>query len=162
PIAIINRQVLSNECLARALRSSSDMQVVSFATLDHWLQQQTPVSLLVLCQMGLSQAEAMKEVERLTELSAQSINCQAVILSDDEDPDLIVRMLGRNIRGYIPTSLPLDVAVQAIELARAGGVYVPASSLIAAHRVQEDPAAALHKANGMFTARQAAVIEALR
>ena len=162
PIAIINRQLLSSECLARAICSSSDLQVVCFSTLDDWLQRQVPVSLLVLCQTRLTQAEAMKEIERLAELSAQSIKCPAVILSDNEDPDLIVRMLGRNIRGYIPTSLPIDIAIQAMELARAGGVYVPASSLIAAHRVQEDPSAAIHKPNGMFTARQAAVVEALR
>ncbi len=162
PIAIINRQLLSSECLARAICSSTDLQVLSFPTLDDWLHQQVPVSLLVLCHTRLTQAEAMKEIERLAELSAQSIKCPAVILSDNEDPDLIVRMLGRNIRGYIPTSLPIDIAIQAMELARAGGVYVPASSLIAAHRVQEDPSAATHKANGMFTARQAAVVEALR
>src|SRR4029078_3351631 len=34
PIAIINRQLLSSECLARAICSSSDLQVVSFSTLD--------------------------------------------------------------------------------------------------------------------------------
>jgi DNA-binding NarL/FixJ family response regulator len=162
PIAIINRQLLSSECLARAIRGSSDLQVLCFSTLDDWLRQQVPISLLVLCQTRLTQAEAMKEIERLTELSTQSIKCPAVILSDNEDPDLIVRMLGRNIRGYIPTSLSIDIAIQAMELARAGGVYVPASSLIAAHRVQEDPSAALQKSNGMFTARQAAVVEALR
>jgi DNA-binding NarL/FixJ family response regulator len=162
PIAIINRQLLSSECLARAICSSSDLQVLSFSTLDDWLHRQVPVSLLVLCQTRLTQAEAMKEIERLTDLSAQSIKCPAVILSDNEDPDLIVRMLGRNIRGYIPTSLPIDIVIQAMELARAGGVYVPASSLIAAHRVQEDPSAAIHKPNGMFTVRQAAVVEALR
>lgn len=162
PIAIINRQLLSSECLARAICGSSDLQVLSFSTLDDWLHRQVPVSLLVLCQTRLTQAEAMKEIDRLADLSAQSIKCPAVILSDNEDPDLIVRMLGRNIRGYIPTSLPIDIAIQAMELARAGGVYVPASSLIAAHRVQEDPSAAIHKANGLFTARQAAVVEALR
>ena len=71
-------------------------------------------------------------------------------------------MLGKNVRGYVPTSLPIAVAIQAIELARAGGVYVPASSLIAAHRVQEAPSPTVQKTNGMFTTRQAAVIEALK
>ena len=64
PIAIINRQLLSSECLARAICSSSDLQVVSFSTLDDWLHRQVPVSLLVLCQTRLTQAEAMKEIER--------------------------------------------------------------------------------------------------
>ena len=71
-------------------------------------------------------------------------------------------MLGKNVRGYVPTSLSIAVAMQAIELACAGGVYVPASSLIAAHRLQESPSTAVQKSNGLFTARQAAVVEALQ
>jgi DNA-binding NarL/FixJ family response regulator len=109
-----------------------------------------------------AQADAIKEAERLVELAPQTGDCPAVILSDNEDPDLIVRMLGKNVRGYVPTSLSIAVAIQAIELARAGGVYVPASSLIAAHRVQEAPSTTVQKTNGLFTARQAAVVEALR
>jgi DNA-binding NarL/FixJ family response regulator len=35
-------------------------------------------------------------------------------------------MLGKSVRGYVPTSLSIAVAIQAIELVRAGGVYVPA------------------------------------
>jgi DNA-binding NarL/FixJ family response regulator len=138
--------------------------VICFSTIDEWLaeEQATPASLLVLCQCGRSKADALKEVERLSEISEQIGSCPAVILSDNEDPDLIVQMLGKNVRGYVPTSLSINVAVQAMELARAGGVFVPASSLIAAHRVPEGAATAMQKTNGLFTARQAAVVDALR
>jgi len=162
PIAIIHPQLLSRECLTRALCGCSDLNIVSFSSIDDWLRQQVPTSLLVLCQTRLTPVEAMKDIERLGELPPQVLQCPAVVLSDNEDPDLIVRMLGRNIRGYITMSLPIEIVVQAIELARAGGVYVPASSLIAAHRVQEEPVTVAQKTNGMFTARQAAVVEALR
>jgi DNA-binding NarL/FixJ family response regulator len=75
---------------------------------------------------------------------------------------LIVQMLGKNVRGYVPTSLSINIAVQAMELARAGGAFVPASSLIAAHRVPDGVSNAMQKSNGLFTARQAAVVDALR
>lgn len=158
PIAIIDPQRLHRECLSRAICANGDLKVLSYSSIDEWQHQRLATSLVVLCQTRLAATEAMAEIERLTELS----KCPAVILSDSEDPDLIVRMLGRNIRGFIPTSLSIDIALQAIELARAGGVYVPASSLIAAHKVKDNPSTVAQRANGMFTARQAAVVEALR
>jgi len=146
------------------LSHERNVPVECHSSLDEWIAtgQITPPSLVVLCQSGLSNSDAIKEVERLTELAPQIGHCPAVILSDNEDPDLIVRMLGKNVRGYVPTGLSIAVAIQAIELARAGGVYVPASSLIAAHLVQEAPSPTVQKTNGMFTTRQAAVIEALK
>ena len=163
-IVIVDVRSLSRECLARVLSHERNVPVECHSSLDEWIAtgQITPPSLVVLCQSGLSNSDAIKEVERLTELAPQIGHCPAVILSDNEDPDLIVRMLGKNVRGYVPTSLPIAVAIQAIELARAGGVYVPASSFIAAHRVQQSPSTAAQKSNGLFTARQAAVVEALR
>ena len=164
PIVIIDSQLLSRECLARVINDDCGMPAVCFSSIDEWLAANPAVtaSLVVLCQSRRTQADAIKEVERLAELAPQTGHCPAVILSDNEDPDLIVRMLGKNVRGYVPTSLSIAVAVQAIELARAGGVYVPASSLIAAHRAQGVPSTTVQKPNDLFTARQAAVVEALR
>ena len=164
PIVIIDIRLLSRECLARVLSIECDAPVVCYSTIDEWIEQgqSTPASLLVLCQCGRSKGDAIKEVERLSELAEQINGAPAVILSDNEDPDLIVQMLGKNVRGYVPTSLSINVAVQAMELARAGGVFVPASSLIAAHRVPEGAGSAVQKATGLFTARQAAVVDALR
>jgi DNA-binding NarL/FixJ family response regulator len=124
--------------------------------------QAMPASVILLCQCGRSEADAVKEVEHLSELCERVCRCPPIVLSDNEDPDLIVRMLGKNIRAYVPMSLSIAIAVQAIELARAGGVYVPASSLIAAHRAPEGAPTAVQKTNGLFTARQAAVVNALR
>lgn len=164
PIVIIDARLLSRECLARVLSTECDVPVNCYSSLDEWLAggQPTPASLVVLCQCGRSKADALNEVERLSEATEQIGRCPAVILSDNEDPDLIVQMLGKNVRGYVPTSLSIGVAVQAMELARAGGVFVPASSLIAAHRVPDAASSAVQKTNGLFTARQAAVVDALR
>jgi len=71
-------------------------------------------------------------------------------------------MLARKVRGYVPTSFWLHTAMQAMDLVRAGGTFVPASSLIAAHNAPEDTQAGGQKPNGLFTTRQAAVIDALR
>jgi DNA-binding NarL/FixJ family response regulator len=125
PIVIIDVHVLPRECLARVLGHDRNVPAECFATLDGWLGsgELTHPSLVVLCQYGCSDADSLKEVGRLAALGP---HCPVVILSDNEDPDLIVRMLGKSVRGYVPTSLSIAVAIQAIELVRAGGVYVPA------------------------------------
>jgi DNA-binding NarL/FixJ family response regulator len=84
------------------------------------------------------------------------------LMADSEDPSHIVGALERHVRGYIPTSLPLHVAVEAMRLVRAGGVYVPASSLIASQKSQVETDNDNPKAVSMFTTRQLAVIAALR
>ena len=85
-----------------------------------------------------------------------------MLISDDEDPDQIVKVLEAGARGFIPSNLPLTVAVEAMRLVRAGGTFVPASSLMAVRRSAEGAAAAKPAGNGMFTPRQVDVIEALR
>jgi DNA-binding NarL/FixJ family response regulator len=164
PIVVIDIRLLSRECLTRVLSMECDVPVACYSTIDEWLASGpvAPASLVVLCQCGRSNIDAIAEVERLSELAEQIGGCPAVILSDNEDPDLIVQMLGKNVRGYVPTSLSISIAVQAMELARAGGAFVPASSLIAAHRVPNGGSSAMQKTNGLFTARQAAVVDALR
>lgn len=76
--------------------------------------------------------------------------------------DQIVDAIGRGARGYIPTSVPLEIVVEVIRLVRAGGVFVPATSLIAARRSSGFITASQQSGGGLFTARQAAVVEALR
>jgi DNA-binding NarL/FixJ family response regulator len=163
-IAVVDGHLFSRECLQRVLGEECSGRVASFSTIDQWANspQLTSTSVVVLCQYGRTPADAMKEVDRLSEYSSQIDHCPVVVLSNNEDPDLIVKMLGKSVRGYIPTTLSLAIVVQAIELARAGGVYVPASSLIAAHRAPHEPLASTPKANNLFTARQAAVVDALR
>jgi len=139
--------------------------VSAFSSIDQWFNdpQLASTALIILCQYGRSHEEALAEVHRLTDLSSQIGTCAIVVLSNNEDPDLIVKMLGKSVRGYIPTSLSIPIVIQAIGLARAGGVYVPASSLLAAHyRTSEEPTAPAKTTNNIFTARQAAVVDALR
>lgn len=162
-IVVIDIHLLLRECVARVLSYECGVAVECYSTLDEW-QASGPLklpSLVVLCQSGRTKADSLDEVERLSQLSAQIGNCPAVILSDNEDPDIIVQMLGKNVRGYVPTSLSINIAIHAMDLARAGGVFVPASSLVAAHSMPATSATA-PKTSSLFTARQAAVVEALR
>ena len=159
-IVIINSHSIVLDCLAQAIRLQLPQPVLCVPSIDQVMLggKSTRASLIVLCQLGLSRSEVIRQVE---DLSDHVKDCPAVVLSDKEDPDLIVEVLGKSIRGYIPTSLSLDVAIQAMQLVQAGGVFVPASSLIAAQRTPRETTANQY-GNGIFTARQTAVVDALR
>ena len=159
-VVVIARQTMTREFWARAFREERGISPECFASLDEWADGEcaTNPSLVVLYQSGIVQTEALAEVERL---SAQAAHSPVVIVSDNEDPNAIVQMLAKKVRGYVPTSFSLHTAMQAMDLVRAGGTFVPASSLIAAHHAPEAQAD-VQKSNGLFTTRQAAVIDALR
>jgi len=161
-IVVIEKRVLIRECLTRCLRTVSGHAVVSFPNVDSWIEVRDNIqaSLMVLCVAGKpNDPETHREISRL---SQQSNPLPMILLSDAEDPEQIADAIGRGARGYIPTSVPLDVAVEVIRLVRAGGTFVPASSFVAARRSNDGSAASHQNSDGLFTARQAAVIEALR
>ena len=69
--------------------------------------------------------------------------------------------LQNGVRGYIPTSVTFDVAIEAMRLVKAGGTFVPASSLNSA-RQKAELATAWRNGSGPFSPRQTEVIEAIR
>ena len=82
-----------------------------------------------------------------------------ILLSDAEETSQVVEALECGARGYIPTSASLSIAIEAMRLVRAGGVYAPAGSLIAASSQKYANGNSGHQR--MFTERQNDVLEAL-
>jgi DNA-binding NarL/FixJ family response regulator len=61
----------------------------------------------------------------LTELGERYPAISVVVLSAQQDRDSVVRALDLGALGFIPKSGELEVMVKALELVRAGGVYIP-------------------------------------
>jgi len=161
-IVVIEKRVLIRECLTRCLKVVSGHAVVSFPNIESWIEvcDDIPASLIVLCIAGKPNAqETHREISRL---SPRRNPLPVILLSDEEDPEQIADAIGRGARGYITTSVSLDVVVEVLRLVRAGGTFVPASSLISAGRSNDQTAASQQNSDGLFTVRQAAVAEALR
>jgi DNA-binding NarL/FixJ family response regulator len=143
------------------MKLASGHNVIAFPSVESWLEVagHVAVSLVVLCVAGRPDDErTLREISIL----AQSSRLPIVILSDLEDPNVIVGALDQGARGYIPTTLTLEVAVNALRLVKAGGTFVPASSLIAVRRSVAGTVNPEQAGERLFTARQAAVVEALR
>ncbi|NOU06992.1 MAG: response regulator transcription factor [Hyphomicrobiaceae bacterium] len=161
-VAFIDRRPLVRECLSRALINATGWNVSTYGSAGAWLSvsDNVPVSLVVLC---IGSRDCTQETdEDICLLDRLAERAPVAIMGDQESPTQIVAALDRSVRGYVPTSLPLHVAIEAMRLVRAGGIYVPASSLIEAQKTNVESASEKPKASSIFTQRQLAVIEALR
>jgi DNA-binding NarL/FixJ family response regulator len=161
-IVIIEKRALIRDCLRRCFKQASDLDIIAVSKVDEWLEMAptTSASLVIVSIAGsLKSPEAQCDVGRLVQGTSAR---PTVVLSDGDELEQIIGVLDSGARGYIPTDLTLDVAIEAVRLVRAGGVFVPASSLVAARRTGDASNGASPSAGGIFTARQAAVVDALR
>jgi DNA-binding NarL/FixJ family response regulator len=160
-VALIERRVLVRDYVARALELTTGLTVIPQATVEEWVRASadTPASAVLLSASGgLTDPETKSALAALSELRPK---LPIVVLSDVEDAREIVHALGAGVRGWIPTSVSLDVACQAIRLVSVGGTFVPAGSLLSVER-SDTAAGEQAPLNSIFTARQLAVVEALR
>ena len=161
-IVVIETRSLVRECLASCIASQSGNRVVAFATVEAYLDvlAATPASLVLLCQS--THPGSAVEVQGLNRLTRVLPQLPVVILSDGEDLHQIRAAIDSGARGYIPTSLKLAVAVEALRLVRAGGVFVPATSVMTAPQYHVGgPRWGEREQAPAFTPRQAAVVEAI-
>ena len=158
-IIVIEKRALLRECLTRCLVSALGSSVVSFPSVKRWTEVigDTPGGVVVLSTGGKSRAP--DSIERELDLLRRFANhLPIIVLADAEEPSQIVDALQRGARGYIPTSVSLAIAIEAVRLVRAGGTYAPAGSFIG----DKTKRMGLNRSGDkLFTDRQADVLEAL-
>jgi DNA-binding NarL/FixJ family response regulator len=161
-VVLIERRALVRECFAASLQRASGYNVLAFPSAEKWLQSADPsqACLVVLCTSD-DQKEGVRG-QQISEIAKHAECLPLVVICEDEDAEQIMKALEAGARGVIPTSLPLPVAVEAMRLVTVGGTFVPASCLTTLQRSSHDTATADPAGAGIFTSRQAAVIEALR
>ncbi|MCX5480714.1 response regulator transcription factor [Kaistia geumhonensis] len=102
-------------------------------------------------------ASSLWELRQLRETADMPV----VVVSDDGRPDTILRALDLGARAYIPSSIGIDIALEAIRIVTAGGTFVPANSL-SDYRRTSDREKGIVWPLSLFTDRQQAVIALLR
>ncbi len=164
-IVVIESRVLIRDCISQSIAHIvGEQNVHACADIDQWIavkDKQSRPSLILYCigRRGKLEDETLAKFARMGDADLLS---RIVLVSDGEDADGILDALEQGIRGYIPTSVPLEVAIEAMRLVRAGGTYVPASSMIAARMAPGGVQGRKSRLADMFTPRQAEVVEALR
>ncbi|MEO6946695.1 MAG: response regulator transcription factor [Nitrobacter sp.] len=157
-IVIIDNRALVRDCLAHCLQAAYiSHQVFAFATLSDWMKTEddypTP-SVILLC-VQTRQKKAIDDSDDVDNLARIAVSAPLIIISDVEDGSRIMRAIESGVRGYIPTSMTLGVAVEAVRLVEAGGTFVPINCVMASSQNQGNGG------SQMFTARQIMVVEAL-
>ncbi|WP_390625019.1 LuxR C-terminal-related transcriptional regulator [Pseudorhizobium xiangyangii] len=165
-LLLLDGRALDRECLAKALISRGmDREILAVGSVDEWKREKDfhPPVEAILFNIGgrrSSDPDMMNDMSRLT---SEFRSIPIVILSDSDDLPQVLQMLEFGARGFIPSSVGVAVCVEAVSLAMAGGIFVPATTVQAMRHLIADPAAASARPLlGMFTPRQEAVVEALR
>jgi DNA-binding NarL/FixJ family response regulator len=156
-IVIIDNRALVRDCLAHCLQAAYiGHQVFAFATLADWtkVHDDFPTPSVILLYVQTRQRKALDDSDDVEDLARAAVNGPLIVISDVEDGSRIMRAIESGARGYIPTSMTLGIAVEAVRLVEAGGTFVPISGMSSF----QNPG---NGENQLFTARQIMVVEAL-
>ena len=157
-ILLVEKRLFVRDCLHSCFdRSYPDHKIVAFGSLTEWsesTEKKTLKPAVVLYAVAAGLGFMMKsEFDRLEALVP---NTPIVVLSDAASSDDIMRIIGYGARGYIPTSMPLHLAVEAVRFVEAGGTFVPAGNVLEGRDRHEQPAGP-----SALTERQMKVAEAV-
>ena len=160
-IVVVGEQFLFAQCLASCLRTGLGAKTSTFPDLESWLASAATqqVTQVVVCK--LSDFGPFTDQSKSALFSEVASRLPTVVIADAEDLDQVLLAIEAGARGYIPTSLSIDIVVEAIRLIAAGGVFVPASSVVTARGLREKSHPNGKDASPIFTTRQTAVVRAL-
>jgi DNA-binding NarL/FixJ family response regulator len=157
-IVLVLSSRLFRDCLHRSLSTTTSYVIEDYDSLDDWAAADAPLPprLVLLGLSGLSRDDGDDLIDFAL---AKANSVPVVVTSDYENTDYVYHVLSKGVRGFIPTSLALDVTIGALQVVKAGGVFAPASSLLAPRHSDEGDAPPRPLP---FTAKQLAVIGAIR
>jgi DNA-binding NarL/FixJ family response regulator len=163
-LLIVDNRALDRQCLARCLSPlKMDMNVLAFGSTEEWKEkrQSYPPLAAILLNVGGKKVSDPAVAEEIRKISSE-FEVPVIVLADSDDLAQIMKALEYGAKGYIPSSVSIDVCIEAIALSMAGGIFVPASSVFAMRQILETGTPVARPLASMFTARQAEVVEALR
>lgn len=159
-IVLIEKRAILRDFMVRGFSATCNHNIDAKADIKTCLQdlETSPPTLIILSRAGFGESRETKQM--LNKLAECAPKIPVVVLSDTEDAQEILDYLQLGAKGCIPTSLSLDVAIEAIHLVIAGGIFIPANSLTVPD-VNHNLNGKAGAYNGMFTTRQLAVIDGL-
>lgn len=158
-IAVVDEHVFTRSCITKWLKDCGEsVNVISFATVEDCIKNSSDVDLILYYEH--------ENVYDPSDILIHSIRkllqiCPVIVLAATESPDLLIKAFETGVRGYIPTaSTPAELLVEIIHLVRAGGTFVPPSSLYL-HRIKRRHQIPNTVTDQRFTPRQTDVLNQL-
>lgn len=164
-LLILDSRALDRECLASALVDHElGMEVTAVGAIEEWrgkIGSHPPLG-AILFNLGGRKVTDQGLADEIGRISSEFKSVPVIILADTDDLAQILTALECGARGYIPSSVGIDVCVEAINLAAAGGIFVPARTVLSMRHLIDAGSRETPPLAGMFTLRQAEVAQALR
>jgi DNA-binding NarL/FixJ family response regulator len=88
---------------------------------------------MALLDLGL---RATSGLETLDSFRGQVTEVPVVVLSGEQDPQLIKASIARSAVGFVPKSYTSDMMIAALQFILAGGIYLPSCVLESEHEVE--------------------------
>jgi DNA-binding NarL/FixJ family response regulator len=167
-IAIINEANLIRESLRYAF-SARGAKVAAMPNVGAWREfakenaaVRDGCSIVLLC-IGAAEVSDETVPKAVTEALADPATFAVVIMGDINSTEQVIGAIRCGAKGYVPTSTPLEIALEALNLVRVGGTFVPAATLLPSlEERMSDQASEADQPASLFTERQLAVVQALR
>jgi DNA-binding NarL/FixJ family response regulator len=164
-VLLIDPRVLDRECLAHSLSAqNSAMEIVAIGSSGEWRKSGDPrqrtAVLLIVGSRRISDFAVSGEIHDLVK---EFEDTPVIVVADTDDLGQMLTALDSGARGYIPSNVGLGVAAEAIHLACAGGIFVPASGVLAVREtINATTNNRVGRLGNLFTGREAEVAEALQ
>ena len=157
-VIVVEKRPLMRDLLSRCLARTAGFEVLATATVDECIEVAKIHDGTVILISVAGDPDG-GDTQQILRRATQALGAPIVVLRDGEELDQVRSVLQAGARGYFSTGMPLDVAIEALRLVRAGGQYFPASCVIGMGDANSPgPASPL---SDIFTARQAAVVNAV-
>ena len=163
-VVVIDKRALERECLARGLlEEDPSLSISELKSLDelHNTELEADAS-AILVILGSRKVTDQNVKTELGQFVSEVRPVPVIVVADSDGPAEILAALESGAKGYIPTSVKVKVAAEAIGLARAGGIFVPANGVLALRDVIHASTTNEQPLMGFFTTRELGIVEALR
>ena len=160
-IGVVDENWFTRECISRSLKEfDKGLETIPFKSGDECLHSEKPLDLIVFHAHQLSSHN--HNVNNNDSIKSLNEIAPVIILSEIDNPYAILKALESGARGYIPTATTsLELTIEIIRLVRAGGIFVPASSLsLQMNNGEGSPSKTT--TTEQFTPRQMAVLHYLK
>lgn len=163
-VVLCSRNALLRDCLGRALVDAGyEVQLVS--SVAEWLKSpETPASeQLFLLSIGSRPTTHPSVQSDIETILSHEPKPSLVIEGRLDDPASVIETINAGIKGYFSPDTPLNIALLALEIVLAGGVYLPPSILTPqTGQKKSEPVPRTKTSDDLLTSRQKAVVAAVR
>jgi DNA-binding NarL/FixJ family response regulator len=128
-VMLIEPRLLMREWLTRWIKAAN--RNVTICVSDRLSGANDPDISLIVFSIGAAPLSAHSEVLcTVRSMIQRTASKPLVILSDVDDFETAIAAIRSGARGYIPTTLGMEVATAALKLVMAGGTFISAASLL--------------------------------